>query len=146
MIFTFFSSVIQNFSPGGIKQIFFHKAKENLSMESKKEILSSPTKFAEKTLDFSQKKPESKTVPILQKKPIISYTGKKKIRFSLRPFLLFLCALLFAFLLLFAYTEKILAPQFSDLPVPTPCGSQFLKISAFLFRSVSFLVVCFSIL
>ena len=38
------------------------------------------------------------------------------------------------------------APQFSDLPVPTPCGSQFLKISAFLFHSVSFLVVGFSVL
>lgn len=58
-------------------------------------------------------------LPAARKSPIISYSGKKKRRFSIRLFLIPALSFALAFLLLLVYTEKILSPQFSDLAKAT---------------------------
>ena len=58
-------------------------------------------------------------MPIKKKTPIISYSGKKKRRFSLRPLMIPALCVLMAILLLMVYTEKILSSKFTELAKST---------------------------
>ncbi len=67
----------------------------------------------------SIEKIKENSMPIKKKTPIISYSGKKKRRFSLRPLMIPALCVLMAILLLMVYTEKMLSSQFTDLAKST---------------------------
>lgn len=70
---------------------------------------------SETNTEKTAKNSQNAQMPVRKSTPIISYSGKRKRKFSFRILIFPILAFFMAFLLLFAYTEKILGPQFEDL-------------------------------